>query len=457
MFALNSFRYLLGIAAITFLLFFGKPAYAQVKLSIDDIQKINLIDASGGLGGGRLTKFEIIRQNDKWKCYQTLQSYSELLWWQKDSATLKSLNSKDRHFIKDVNPQAINDLLQSVSIIKPVFKPEYLNVTADIVIKKLDSAKLVRYTGKKHDEFMALLRNKGRFNAILDSLQHDGWTDDGPYCGIEIIKNNNDTIKVETYRQVDFMLPWQINKVNSYDVNIGRFFSNTIGDYPYSARGRLTGDYLPQNIYSNVDYFYAEDLFERERLQQLAPQNLTLLKHHFNIIKAAHYNENFLLTLTSKSLPASVTISGIVDIKNKVQLLGLIKYTEDTIKRVVNSNNFVIAACRNTKGCVLNFYNNFGRPNIYLINDLYSKYDYLDKYKKDKTIDFGIGMAGSRDNRLLLLPDNSILLTDYFDDFIPGVSPGILPITGNHHLKKGFIHFSGDGKIVFKSVDFASY
>ena len=92
-----------------------------------------------------------------------------------------------------------------------------------------------------------------------------------------------------------------------------------------------------------------------------------------------------------------------------------------------------------------------------MINDLYSKYDYLDKYKKDKTIDFGIGMAGSRDNRLLLLPDNSILLTDYFDDFIPGVSPGILPITGNHHLKKGFIHFSGDGKIVFKSVDFASY
>jgi hypothetical protein len=446
---------------LTAVIFFNITCYyviAQTVVNFKNIKKINLVDKSWGLGASRLTTFEIVQENGGWKCYQTKQQYDGFYFTgRKGAANLTLLNSDKRIFVKNISDGTITALLTTIKKIKPVFKPQYIYVSKDSVINNIDYTALKKmhtaFSAKQRDKFFKLLNSGQLIDSALLFLQNDYWTDDSPYCGINIINKNNDTLKIETRQQVDYMLPWLINGVPSYDTAIGSFFIESIGDYPYSAKWRLNGSNIYRKIYEYIRRTYTDEIFARNRIEESSATNLELLKRHFEIREVKPNNNDHVLVLAPRKFSGKVIVSGIVKINELEQLDQLIRFSEDTVKAFLNSGNFLVEACKNTNGCVINFVDSYGISNKnHWFASQTDKNKLLTHYDDSKFLGISISMPGKdRDDEWLVLPDGKLLLFAYYYDNVFGLKPGLLQPTGDSTRKSIFMLFDAGGKLLIKN------
>jgi len=411
------------------------------------------MDQSGGLGGFRQTAFGIVPSGKEWKCYQTKQLYSGGAYLrEKDSLKYKALNTTYRKFVKTISNGTILNLLEAVKNIKPNFNPDEIRPDMALVQHKIDSSYLSKtyrpLTAKQKQEFINLLNEKKVIDAALTNMQNGDWTDDWPYCGIYIIKNNNDTIRIETRRQVDGMLPWEINGVKTYDSAISKFVMACISNYPYSVSQRLLGSTMYEHISDYIQRTYTNDMFERERWDEVAPQNVELLKKHFTILQADSWNDNSGFTFLCKNLPGNVVVSGMLDIQDSKKIKQLIKFATDTLAQFIKTDNFLVKACRDTTGCTIRFSNMLGASNhSFNAAKGYDKTGYLRQFPDNEVLPFAIDMkGGSCANDWLYLPEGKLLLVNYCDDSVFGIPGGSLKSSGNTTRKRAFIFFTADGK-----------
>lgn len=438
--------------------FFSGRALAQVKIEISDIKKIKLVDFGSGLIGFRKTEFEIVKDSALWKCYQTHQEYSYRGF--KDSALYRRLTTNNRIFVKSINERLISNLLKSLCSIKPVFKPQYINIKPDTLIAQLGSQYWKRLNPFEHQVYLKLLNNKKVINASVEALQEGDWTDDYPFCGIEIIKRNNDTVKIESRRQVDFMLPWVINGVKSYDVGINRFFIEAAGDYPISGKTRLSGKWFPITLANHITRFYKNDIIERHNLETKSPFNFALLQKKFKVLRVENWGKKTKAQLKSKAISANCVITSKFDITNDKQLKCLLAFANDTLKQFLKTDNFLVKAFRKNKASKMHFsFDVSGNINTTFWNYLLERYPYLHAYKLP-VLEFEITRTDigklylfekeKYGDMWLLLPDGKMVLLAYFDDNVTGVSSDILKPTGIADRKEVFLVFNADGKLIYK-------
>ncbi len=432
---------------------------AQPVVNLKDIRKINLIDASWGLGASRLTTFEIVPENGSWKCYQTKQKYEGIYFKKVEKASdlVNPLNTDKRIFVKNISDTLLVALLNTIKITKPVFKPEYIYISKDSVLNNINYAALkklhMKFGTPQRDTFFKLLNNGQLIDRAKISLQRDYWTDDSPFCGIHIINKNNDTLKIETQRQVDYMLPWLINGTPSYDTSISRFFMASIGDYPFSAKLRLNGNWIYGKVYDYIKRTYTDEIFAREHIEKLSETNLNLLQKYFEIGKTVPYNDDFSLELSPRQFSGKIGITAIVDIKNSEQVNQLISFSEDTVKAFFDSGNFLVKACKNTNGCVIYLFNKYGisNKNHWFASQM-DKTKLLANYDDTQLLDLSIYVPGKeRNDEWLVLPDGKLLLYAYFYDDVFGIQPGLLLPSGDSVRKEVFVVFDSQGKLLFKN------
>jgi hypothetical protein len=388
---------------------------AQKNVALNEVKKINLLDLQWSpLGINRRTEFEIVNENGNWKCYQTKQAYNNIRMRPTDN--LQKENSTERKFVKPIDEKKINSLLSSVRNIKPHFNWKIFNITSKTLLRVEDSLFMISLLKKfpvYHQMAVNDLKKKSNIKQAINFLQFkDYWTDDYPTCVIEIIKTNNDTVKIVSHRQMDFMLPWMIGNTATYDLNINRFFTAAMGDYAYSNKKRLNGGDMPRKIMDYIGANFTEEKKTKYDWQTKYPNQYKTLTDNFTIGYQAYQGIVFSCT----QLPANFYFSARIEQNDSKAIENLIKY-KDTIIKVFKRNNFVFQYYKNSGQIKVRFYFAYGQPFryrgfLYQGKDIFNEWLSLPEnkgYKKDNIIRFEV----EKDNRMvetwLILPDNKVV------------------------------------------------
>src|SRR3569833_21985 len=316
---------------------------AQVKIYTGEIKKIHLIDSEWALGFSRLTEFDILNENGQWNCYQTKQKYPNDRFG-KDKDYFARENSDSRKFIKKIDDELIGGLIGTINTIKPDYNWQIYGIDADEVATTVDTGYLKNWEKKisamEHLIFVKELQNVSNVKAAIDSLQHYWWTDDVPVCAIEIIKRDNDTVKISTQKQMDYMLPWIINDKPSYDLNINKFFTSAIGDYRYSNRNRLTGDNFIFKIQEYIYNNFATEAIIRYKWNKYFPKQYKFLSTQFAISDLSYDNESIRLFAKNKQLPQNFVIYAAIRMGNDTAITQLVQF-KNRVLGPAKKGNFV--------------------------------------------------------------------------------------------------------------------
>ncbi len=430
--------YLLSISVPT-------QSYAQISLTINDIAKIHFIDGAGYLGGYYRNEYDLLPENGQWKTYQTHESYSR---YNRHRGNPKDLfekkDSSEYKFIRNLPADSIDLFLKTLRVIKPKFDPAALHISIPQLTVQVDTQ--LKSMDKKHLQiFNSFFDTPAKLYHLLDTLQYDVWTDDSPYSVMEIIRKNRDTIKVYTTRQVDYMLPWTVNGVSSYDININHFFMAAIGVSDH----RMSGRSISYHIREWVDFLYARNAFERLRWQETAPQTLIYIEKHFVIVNVNQWNDYTSFTFQPKALNKRIIIGGTLNFNDQDELARLTRFAEDTLKQFMKNGGFMIDSCMHKNGCTIHFANNHGHSlHDYFSINQNSVDTYLSKYDRKQLVPFSI-FAGERiEDNWVALPDGNFLLIAYLDHYAVGVSPQYIDQTRTGQRWFVLKLFSGDGKLI---------
>lgn len=431
-------------------------------VSINDIKKIDLSERSGGMSGQIQAEFEIINNNDDWKCYQTKLYYSGwMLSNARDGKDYTRLNTDERKFVKNISGTSVNNLLQAVARPRPVFKPGYIAFNLNDLEKKIDSVYFKgpnnRFTPRQQQEFIGLLHNKKITDEAVTFMQTNYATDVFSFCSIHIIKKNNDTLKIESKVQFDYMLPWKVNGVVSYNTGFNSFLINAMADHYGSLKDKLSGRNVFYGIFDYVESEYARDLFERERIQGISPANLTLLKQHFVIYKASRNNNNdhTLISLSPGYAPKNILINADLNIADAEGINHLIHFSEDTLSQFLKKENFIIKNCRAIRGCQVVFGTTLKSSNfrLHTANGM-DRTNYLKKYNTADIVSFRVNMPGKMfGNEWLYLPDGKLVLYGYIRTPVTGLAAGKIKISNEWEDRRSFVVFDTLGNVINDFTD----
>jgi len=232
-----------------FLIFFWKcaamlivsHAQAQQRIALSDVQKILLTTAEGSMGPSTEIDMEVINENGKWNSYQVIRDF-----FNTDQGGERSSISLERKLIATLSALQITAFLNSIATIKPVLDDHTFNLSTAKL--KADLQKEVREPGKT-SKLNDLIDDAAISRAILGVIKDIGVADWGKTCSISIVKTNGDVLKMETRHLYITMLPWTMNKQDSYDVNINAFFIAAMGNQQYPNRATLDINNLEDCIY----------------------------------------------------------------------------------------------------------------------------------------------------------------------------------------------------------------
>lgn len=439
----------INTVSLFFLLFitiFNTGTFAQENITINDVAKIHLVDASGYLGGYYQNDYDLVRENGQWKTYQTHEKYSRLNGRARDPKKIhESKDSTEYRLIKAVPEDSINLFLNTLHTIKAKFSPADLQVSIPELTKQVDTGFLKNMDEKHVQLFNSFFNTRAKLYHWLDTLQSDSWTDDGPTAMIEIVKKDGDTIKAVTNIQLDYMLPWTVNGVPDYDVNINRFFLTATN----LTNHRMSGKYLSSHLYEYVDYFRARDAFERLRWQETAPENVKYIKQHFSILKVNADNDHSDYIFHPNTLNAHIRVIGNLNIEDRGKLEVLTKYAEDTLKVFLKNRQFMIDSCETKPGCTVSFTNNFGQSFHRYFSQFQKGLDsYLKQFRQQDLLPFTIKIGERTEDDWIALPDGKFVLIAYVDDHAVGVLPEYIKKDGYQRREFVFMIFSRDGKLI---------
>lgn len=433
--------FLAGLFTVVFVVIIETKTSAQVNISLNDIAKIHFIDASGYLGGYYSNEYELLRENGQWKTYQTHEKYSRLNPRARDIKKIKEYkDSAEYRFIKIVPEDSVKLFLKTLRAVKSNFSAADLKVSIPEITRQIDTAFLKKENRKHIKLFNSFFNTPSKLNHWLDTLQTDSWTDDYPTAVIEILKNNGDTTKILTHIQLDYMLPWTVNGAPDYDVNINRFFITATN----LSSHRMSGKYLSYHLYSYVNYFRANDAFERLRWQEAVPENFKYIKQHFDILSASRFNESSGYTFHPNALNAHIHVVGRLNIKNRSSLEALTRCAEDTLRVFLKKGGFIIDSCLAKPGCIITFVNEFGKASRYYPEVLDN---YLKEFNKYDLQPFTVKSGNRKEDYWIGLPNGNFVLA-YTNDYAVGMAPQFIK-KGNYTGRKFvFMAFAPDGKLI---------
>jgi len=389
-------------------------ADAQVSISIKDVAKIHFTDGAGYLGGYYKNEYDLLPGNGQWSIYQTHESYSRYNHKNRyPKSPIEQKDSAEYKFVKNFPADSISLFLKTLRVIKPKFDPAALHIALPQLVAAVDS-QLKNLDTKHLQLFNSFFNTPAKLYHVLDTMQHDYWTDDRPYSVVEIIKKNGDTVKVYTTQQVDYMLPWNVNGVPSYDVAINYFFMGVTGLYNH----RMSGHSISYRVRDCVDFLYARDAFERLRWQENSPQSLEYIQKHFVIVKVNQWNDDTQVSLQPKVLNKHVIINSRVNFNNNAQLTALTRFATDTLKQLLKKGGFIIDSCMHKRGCTINFSNS--HAGYFDINPKNIE-AYLSKYDRQQLVFFSITAGARVEDDWIALPDGNFLLTAYLDHYAVGI------------------------------------
>lgn len=420
----------------------GATAFAQVQIDLKEVAKIHLVDGAGYLGGFYRNDYDLVPENGQWKTYQTREKHSRNYHKKVGSKPVEALDSAEHRFIKVIPNDSIRLFLHSLSIIKPKFHPADLKLSIPELRIQLDTGMLKNLDEESLRVFNSFFDTPAKLYHLLNTMQHDSWTDDWPYSVMEIIKKKGDTIKVVTTSQLDFMLPWRVNNIPTYNLELNRFFINATNVKDH----RMSGKSLIWHLYRWIDYFYATDAFERLRLRETAPANFKFLQQHFDIIQIAMYNDSSTFVSHPKKQSNHLRVSGPLNIANKEHLLSLTRYAEDTLKRFLKKRAFMIDSCLAKKGCTINFGSHTSHQHF--TQSYTAANEYLNRFSKQTLSAFTIKYGERTEDNWIALPNGNFVLTAYLGNYAVGIKPEYILKDKFQMRRFVFMLFSPQGKLL---------
>ncbi|WP_311953847.1 hypothetical protein [Mucilaginibacter terrae] len=396
--------------------------------------------------GGYRNEYELFLENGQWRSYQTREKYDRQNFKRKKPEEFfEHKDSLMHRFIKAVPRDSLIQFLKSISTIRSKFVATDLKVSIPMLKQQIDTAYLKYLPADKHAIFHSFYDTPQKLNTILEALQKGAWTDDWPLAAIEVIKTTGDTIKVQTTRQVDFMLPWKVNGTPTYDLSINRFFMTATG----LLNHRMNGRNLAGNVQGEVQHRYAANALERLRWEEIAPANTAYVKQHFDIIRISKSNDQSYYVFRPLRLAnKKVVIHGTLDITKKEQLQKLVNFAEDTLHHFLKKPAFMMDSCKKIQGCEIRFVFTLGASN----HSVYTMFTpelaaFLKKIDARTLVPFTIYAGERTEDNWVALPDGRFVLTAYVDDKGIGINRFIAP-DGVKQRKFVFMVFDNRGKLL---------
>jgi len=426
-------KYLLTLIFSLFFIF----GFAQVKVSLNEIDRILFTEGNGGFGGYEETDYAILHESNRWVSYQIHQKIDLM------GPRRENVDSAQHQLIKVISEDSILAFLQTIAIIKPKFNAASLGITVGSITSQINE-KYFRNKSEKAKIFDSFFDTPGKLYPIINGLQRNDIMDFFVSCGINIVKKDGDTLKLYTREQPDFMLPWKINGIKTYDIGISKFFV-----YATNVNNRtISGAGFVSNFYESVEYKYARDAFGRIFWKETAPENVKYLEQYFDIVSVNGGDKYSPFLLHPKEFNQHVLIGGTVDIQDKRQIERLCRLTTDTLRTFFVNKAFMIDSCFAKNGCKISFPDNYGelykKPFVMMGNN------YLDQLEVDqsKFILFSISLGERIQDNWVALPDGTFLLTAYLDDYAIGVIPAYIKKDGVKRRKFVFKVFSANGGLL---------
>lgn len=411
--------------------------HGQQKTSQHDVKKILFTTKEAGMGGQVKVSFEVVQEHGQWNSYQT----SKLI--ESDYHPASNETSEIRLLIATLDPKAVTAFLNSIAVIKPKFDWREFGITPATLKKGLQADK-----NGTIFKFYDLVNNKSIEQAII-FCRESYYTDIGLNCTIKVVKNNRDTIKIESGNQTICMLPWHIGSKETFDIAISQFFILAMGKEDYPNKFRMKTSTLENDVWEKLDGFRSYSPLNPYRWHYGYTKNLKLLKSNFILGDEHIHGIGSRCTLKSHDLPANVSFDAGINITDTAFLQRLPRF-KDTVKACLKTSNFVFNYYNNLPGAKIIFETNSGiDPTKYIpLTMVEEAVPHLKTVDLSKLINFFIE-SGERKSQWVLLPDNTLILMTRSGDEVAGLSPEVFQKVKENYFTTGhqFVLFNSNGKI----------
>jgi hypothetical protein len=409
----------------------------QQKTSQQAVKKILFTTREAGMGGQVKVSFEVVQEHGQWNSYQT----SKLV--ESDYHPASNEISKTRLLITRLDPKEVTTFLNSIGVIKPKFDWREFGITSASLKKGLQTDK----DGNVF-RFNELVNNTSIEHAIT-SCWGSYYTDIGLDCIIKVVKNNRDTIKIESRNQTICMLPWHIGSKETFDINISRFFIQAMGTEDYPNKYRMQTSTLENDVWEKLDGFRSFSSLNPYRWRYGYAKNLKLLKSNFILSDEHIHGISCRCTLKSQDLPVNVSIDAGINITDTAFLHRLPRF-KDTVNACIKTSNFVFNYYNKLPGAKIIFETNSETaPTNYIpLTMVEEAIPHLKTVDLSKIINFYIE-SGERKSQWVLLPDNTLILMTRTGDGVAGLLPNVFQKVKENYFTTGhqFVLFNSDGKI----------
>jgi hypothetical protein len=419
---------------------FSYRVVAQQKINAQEITKIILQDNEGDMDSDLGISIEVRYEHGRWNSYQTKVDVEE------DLKHNENKSSDTRIGITTLDKLVVNDFLNSIAVIKPQLDWHIFGITTESLKVGLKPSKL---TGKNVPQLSDYINDKTIEAGIIAS-KYDGGMDIGVYCSIQIIKNNNDTIRMESRNQTVCMLPWTMNKHETFDLSINRFFVAAMGNKSYPNKERLQTITMKGAIEEHIYRDYMEIPMRNYRWNYGYPENSSLIESNFSISNLQLQGVDAHCVLHSNEMPANVFIGATINLANTASVQKLIRF-KDTINTGLKSNNFVFKYYRDQPGTKIIFpWDPHYRATGYVIlSELQKQIPSLTKIEIEKMVYFHIELS-SGGSYWLLLPTGKLILLFNSGDSPAGLANALVnKVTASLDFNSyaHYILFNADGTL----------
>ena len=437
------FRQIIIVFFLTMATLLG--AYGQANVSYNDIEKIIIIEKSGGMGGSCSSVNEVIKQGEKWAIFNTeeIRAFDILL-----SQKHPNFSRTGMHVLQGVlDAQAVRNLITVLWQPLVHFTPAVLGITPGYL--QTNAGKLSRmYNGLNAAQkafFLKVITQPHVDGAIRRHFSSYG-TDVFTECTIKIVKKNHDTVFMTASYQHAFMLPWVINKRDTtYNKAISRFAVAALRqDTVCNLKALLQGGDIYNDIYDDLYRRYCEDLFTRQNNEARYAQAFALLKSVYNIVSIRDGGDFAFLTMQPKTLPANIFIDDALHLGNRDSVMHAINL-KNAIAAILKRPNFIFKYAANPLHGTLTF--EAPGDSVSLFRNQQGDFPYLGQFSDSQVITFRYRSKTNPNeySAWYLLPNGLVVLSFYEGSSVFGISKETL---GNYAYRGTFNLFDEKGKPV---------
>jgi hypothetical protein len=429
---------------------FIHPVKAQQKIVPADVKKI-ILDCGNDYipRGGDNYEFEVLNEQGKWNSYQTGENVTD------SNQPESNIHSVERTQIGTLSAQQIANFLSCLTVIKPQFDAKALNITPAVLIAEIKQK--AKDTADNTIQLSDFITETNVQHAITNAMQ-DVSVDTYDYCRIRVIKNNNDTLKIETGHSYATMLPWAINKVDTYDMGINDFFIAAMCNRDYPNKEMLSLRHLKENICQFIDADYPAHPISTYRRKYCITDNIKLLKANFKpdfaIGEGPGFSNRYDLKLKTNMMPDNMFIFVYINLEEQAGILALINYGKQ-IDQYLKQNNFALQYYSTRPQYHVEFsYSNSG-TNSY-ITEAKQNIPALKNIDASQTVPFFVSEIGKvliqSSDWFLLLPDNRFVMAHRYlnkpvNTFTP-IFPPDHPKANASNTTLKYALFNADGTVV---------